>query len=214
MTYEMVPLCWMLTGKCATFSSIGTCQKGGLGPPFRHRLDEDRIWLMARTFKAGPGIVSWRNQRLFYVWSETVSWANICCYILTVELTLGQLGAPDALVSGPYQELFCWNCFSNRKYSFQEKVVGKAVVGLKSFLSMLLKYNFLVNWLKSFKQFQFYQQLEKSLWISKNMVFLEILLCEECCGFKFSSKSWINNFSKNRKYVMGRDFHFLASHGV
>lgn len=63
-------------------------------------------------------------------------------------------------------------------------------------------------------QFHFYQQLEKSLWISKNMKLLEILSYEKCCGFKFSSKSWINFFSKNRKYVMGRDFHFLASHGI
>lgn len=157
---------------------------------------------MARAF----GIISWTLMALLsMIWNNRLS---KCCSILIAALTLGQLGAPDALITRPYQN------FSVKITFLIENILSmkrKTVVGLKSFFFVPLKYSFLFNWLKFSNQLQFYQQLK--LWISKNMIFLEILLYEKCCGFQFSSKSWINFFSKNRKYVMGRDFHFLASHG-
>lgn len=198
MTNSVVSLCWMLTGKWAVSSSVGRSQSSflpqtGQEQGLAHGKD---IW----NYFLGTLMAL-----LCMIWNNGL---GKCCSTLIASFTLGQLGAPDALISRPYQNFSVKITFLIENILSMKK---KTVVGLKNFLPVSLKYSFLFNWLNFLNQFQFYRQLK--LWISKNKIFLEILSYEKCCGFRFSSKSWINFFSKNRKYVMGRDFHFLASHG-
>lgn len=194
-TNHVVSLCWMLTGKhflIHRMSQSSFLPQTGPEQGLAHGKDVWNYFLQSLRALVPR---RWRNG------------LGKCCSILIAALTLGQLGAPDALISRPYQD------FSVKITFLIENVLSmkrKPVFGLKSFLSVSLKYSFLFNWLNFSNQFQFYQQ--HKLWISKNIIFLEVLSYEKCCGFQFSSKSWINFFSKTRKYVMSRDFHFLASH--
>lgn len=60
---------------------------------------------MARTFEAGRhgssffGDINGSSMYALKQWVGKI----ICCYILIVDFTLGQLGTPDVLISGPYQ---------------------------------------------------------------------------------------------------------------
>lgn len=102
-------LCWMLTGKRAVSSSMGTSQSSFL-PQTGQEQDLARgkdIWNYFLEALMPLLCMSWKNR------------LGKCCSILIAALTLGQLGAPDALISRPYQN------FSVKSTFLIENVLSK-----------------------------------------------------------------------------------------